>query len=159
MASHQLEALSWLVPRRAGLLADATGSGKTAVAAALIAHAFDLEGARRALWVTEANLIPQAVRELRRFLPTLQINRWPGRSGDQIRVVSVETLTRHVDLVLKFDADVGVLDDAAIKGEGPEPAAVARVMGATCRRLCLNATPVELDATEPGSTASASERI
>lgn len=148
LASHQREALAWLRDRPVALLADATGSGKTAVAAALIAYAFDVEGARRAVWVTEANLIPQALQELNRFLPTLQVNPWPGRSGDQVRVVSVETLTRHVELFLGFGADVGVVDDAAIKGGGPEPAAVTRVMGATRRRLCLTATPVELDATE-----------
>jgi SNF2 family DNA or RNA helicase len=148
LASHQETALRWAVQRPVALLADATGSGKTAVAAALIGYAFDCEGAKKALWVTEANLIEQAMRELRRFLPTLQVNRWPGQSSDQVRVVSVETLTRHVGLVQAFNADVGVIDDAAIKGEGLEPAALAQVMGRTARRLCLNATPVELDATE-----------
>lgn len=148
LASHQLEALTWLRDRPVALLADATGSGKTAVAAATLAYAFDMEGARRAVWVTEANLIPQAVGELRRFLPSIQTNRWPGRSGDHVRVVSVETLTRHVPRVLEFSADVGVVDDAAIKGQGPEPAAVTRVLSGTFRRLGLNATPVELDATE-----------
>jgi superfamily II DNA or RNA helicase len=148
LASHQIEALLWAQQTPVAVLADATGSGKTAVAAALIGYAFDHEGAKRALWITEANLIPQAVRELRRFLPGLQVNRWPGKAGDQIRVVSVETLTRHVGTVVRFDADVAVVDDAAIKGEGAEPAAVAQVMRETTRRLCLNATPVELDATE-----------
>ena len=48
LASHQLEALAWLRDRPVGLLADATGSGKTAVAAATIAYAFD-EGGRSGL--------------------------------------------------------------------------------------------------------------
>lgn len=148
LASHQLEALTWLRGRPVGLLADATGSGKTAVAAATIAYAFDEEGARRALWVTEASLVTQAVLELRRFLPSFQVDAWPGQAADHIKVISVETLTRHVERVLRFGPDVGVVDDAAVKGQGPEPAAVSRVMNGPFRRLGLNATPVELDATE-----------
>ncbi len=148
LASHQLQALAWLRERPVALIADPTGSGKTAVAAAAVAYAFDVEGARRAVWVTEAHLIPQAVRELHRFLPTVQVSPWPGRNGDHIKVLSVETLTGHVDRVLEFGADVGVVDDAPIKGEGPEPAAVSRVLSGAFRRLGLNATPVELDATE-----------
>ncbi len=62
--------------------------------------------------------------------------------------MSVETLTKHVDGVLCFSADVDVVDDASIKGHAPESAAVASVMAAASRRLGLNATPVELDGTE-----------
>ncbi len=37
LASHQLVALGWLRARRVALIADHTGSGKTAVAAAALA--------------------------------------------------------------------------------------------------------------------------
>ena len=93
-------------------------------------------------------MVAQAVRELRRFLPTLRVSPWPGRKADQIKVISLETLTRHVGKVHQFAAHIGVIDDASIKGEGPEPAAMMLVMREMNRRLGLNATPVELDATE-----------
>lgn len=149
LASHQLEALCWLRPRPVALLADATGSGKTAVAAACIGIALDEEGARRGLWVTEANLVGQAVRELKRFLPGRQTSRWPGGPSDVLRVVSVETLTRHLAAVLEWAPDVAVVDEASgVKGSGPEPEAVAAVLKGTRRSLGLTATPLELEATE-----------
>ena len=86
----------WLRDRPVALIADATGSGKTAVAAAAIADAFDHEGSERAVWVTEANLISQALRELRRFLPILRISGWPG----------VRTIRSHVRALLRVDVDV-----------------------------------------------------
>ena len=55
LASHQLDALQWLDDRPVALLADPTGSGKTAVACALMGHAFQVEGATRDMWVTEAH--------------------------------------------------------------------------------------------------------
>ena len=149
LAEHQQSALAWACDRPMALLADPPGSGKTAVACALIAHAFDVDGAVRGIWVTEAHLIPQTLRELRRFLPGLPSAAWTRRRGEPLTVVSYEMLTRRTQDLVEFDAQVIVLDEAsALKNHGPRADAAKLVIARAWQRFALTATPMEVDAME-----------
>ncbi len=149
LASHQLDALRWLDSRPVALLADPTGSGKTAVAGAVLGRAFEHDGATKGLWVTEAHLVPQTLRELRRFLPGLPCSAWAERREEPLAVVSYDMLARRVDQLIHFAADVIVLDEAsALKNAGRRADAARSVVDEAWRRLALTATPMEVDAME-----------
>ena len=149
LAAHQQSALAWACDRPMALLADPPGAGKTAVACALIAHAFDVDGAVRGTWVTEAHLIPQTLRELRRFLPGLPSAAWTERRGEPLTVISYDMLTRRTQDLVEFDAQAIVLDEAsALKNQGPRADAAKLVIARAWQRLALTATPMEVDAME-----------
>lgn len=150
LASHQLQALEWLCDDRpAAVLADPTGAGKTAVACDYLAHTFAVEGATRGVWVTEAHLVPQTLRELRRFLPRLPCAAWSEWRQGPLVVVSYDMVTRRTEQLVRFGAEVTVLDEAsALKNIGPRAEAAKRVIAQAWQRLALTATPMEVDAME-----------
>lgn len=150
LASHQQRALDWLCDDRpVAVLADPTGSGKTAVACAFIAHTFAVEGASRGLWVTEAHLIPQTLQELQRFLPGLPCAAWTDRRDEPVAVVSYDMLSRRTQQLVAFDGEVIVLDEAsALKNTGPRAEAAKMVIARAWQRVALTATPMEVDAME-----------
>lgn len=149
LASHQQQALEWVSERPIAVLADITGSGKTAVAGAAIGYGFDREGFTRALWVTEAHLITQTLRELRRFLPQLPCQSWTERTHEPVAVVSYDMLARRSSQLATFAAEMIVFDEAsALKNAGARAEAVRPLVTRAEQRLALTATPIEVDAME-----------
>ncbi|MER7071023.1 DEAD/DEAH box helicase [Terrabacter sp. NPDC000476] len=159
---HQRAGVQFLVSQPRALLADAVGLGKTAMAAALLAHAADagelLHPDRLpVLWVTTASLITQTIAELRKFIPSLQVAsltaspgqpRGPRRLPD-VLVTHHDMAHRRYSALSTMRPVVVIVDEAsATKGKGERFESIRDLCATASRAVALTATPQENDPTE-----------
>ncbi|MFI9561425.1 DEAD/DEAH box helicase [Nonomuraea endophytica] len=176
--SHQLRALSWLSDRSllgfGGCVADAPGTGKTAIAIAFHHHLQSRSPSLPTLLLCPATLMRQWADEFESFAPGTPVIRYHGgdRSlsmlrNDAVVITSYHTLAASVD-ELVTDRRWGLLiaDEAqTIKNSATGNAKFAREVN-SATRLALTGTPLEncveelwtiMDWTNPGLFATLSK--
>ncbi len=162
---HQRVGIAWLYMAGRGLLADATGSGKTAIAAGVLAmcrETGELGEHNRAVIICQASAVLQWERELRRFLPRLEVAAAIGSMTRQRRVqvylapweilvVSDRTFSSSknrdgdVELIRQFPVGMVIADDIdALRTHRTQTARAVKALAATASRAYdLHATPLQ----------------
>ena len=167
---HQRVGVLWLYARGTGLLADSVGSGKTAQVAGLLAlckETGELGEHSRAVIVCQASAVLQWQRELRRFLPLIQIAAVTGSMPRpkrveaylapwEVMVISDRTFASarnregDVELLAQFPVGTVVADDTdALRTHSTHTARSLKALAARAsRRIDVNAEPLQKRAME-----------
>lgn len=154
---HQRVGASWAYFKKRCLIADGTGTGKTATAALTIAMAKDaqeFEDGSRVVVVCRAAAVRQWVRELNRMLSGMESVAITGNAKQRLRiyssswdiaVLSKEMLLNDVDALDQFKIGFMIVDDVdSIRNQGNKQAsAIGRHTQRSERVLILNATPLQ----------------
>ncbi len=151
---YQEFGLAWLTTLgRLGLgacLADDMGLGKTIQLIAHLLSRSPRSGGRPSLVVCPTSVLGNWQRELRRFAPTLKVQRYHGLDRDDEAIADADVvlttyglLVRDQETLVEVAWDVVALDEAqAIKNPDSQRARAARRLRAR-HRVAMSGTPVE----------------
>jgi SNF2 family DNA or RNA helicase len=166
---HQRTGTAWLYAAGKGLLADSTGSGKTLIAAAVLAlckESGELGEHNRAVVICRAAAVLQWAGQLRRFLPDIQVAAAVGGSPTargrvysqpwEILVISDRTFSAtksrdgDVAVLAGFPVGIVIFDDLdALRHRTTRTAVAVRELAAGAPRVFgLHATPLQKKVTE-----------
>jgi SNF2 family DNA or RNA helicase len=154
---HQRVGIAWLYMRGKGLIADQVGSGKTPIAAGLLAlckQAGELEGGQRAVVVVRPSALGQWADELHRFLPDIPTVTATGSRRQRIDkylspwdilVTGYQMLVNDLDLLTNFPAGLLLVDDVdALRNPANRTAyAIKRLARPAPRVAVFTATPLQ----------------
>ena len=165
---HQRAGIAWMYLRygaRGGLLADPVGSGKTAQVAGVLAickQTGELSAGNRAVVVCQASAVLQWERELRRFLPAVEVSAVTGSMTRnrrvevylapwEILIVSDRTFSSSksrdgdVTLVNQFPVGIFIADDIdALRTHKTRTARACKALSAGApRKIDINAEPLQ----------------
>lgn len=162
---HQRIAIGWLYYARYGLLADTVGSGKTAVAAGvlaimaetgeLVADPVGREDEGRAVVICRAAAVPQWCRQLRRMIPGLEVISADGTANQRVEkyvsggwhvlVTSYQTLLNDRRALTRMGITTVIVDD--VDPLRHDETATARAVKAlarnTFRTYVMSGTPLQ----------------
>jgi superfamily II DNA or RNA helicase len=153
---YQKEGFSWLVflhsLNAGGILADDMGLGKTLQTIALLLWVKSKEKESKTLVVAPTSVVPNWVREIEKFAPTLKTITWQGpdrhalaseaQQADVI-VTSYALLRRDEEFLQSLNLTYSILDEAQhIKNPLSATSRAAKKLQSQ-RRLALTGTPIE----------------
>lgn len=155
---YQVSGISWLrflyESGVGGVLADDMGTGKTLHSICLLSHILVDKGSLRAIVVAPTSVVPNWVREFRKFSPSIVVHAWEGSKrfdherkmrAAHVVVTSYALLRRDEALWQRTEWDAAVLDEAQlIKNATSSTATAARRLRSSLR-LALTGTPYEND--------------
>jgi SNF2 family DNA or RNA helicase len=155
LRKHQRVGVAWLYTRGRGLIADQTGTGKTAQAAGLLA-AIKQNGEldeRRALVVCRPAALPQWQEQLHRFIPKLHTITATGTrrarvdtylTSWDVLIIGYQMLVGDVDKLLNFPLAALIVDDVdPLRNRANRTAQALKRIARRCERAAvLTATPM-----------------
>lgn len=154
---YQKAGFNWLVfihgLGSGGILADDMGLGKTLQTIALLLWAKSKSKKKRLhLVVAPTSVVPNWIREIEKFAPSMKAVAWQGSNRFDFRdelndadvmVTSYALLRRDEELLAELDLGYAILDEAQhIKNPLSQTARAAKRLKAD-RRLALTGTPIE----------------
>jgi SNF2 family DNA or RNA helicase len=156
LRKHQRVGVGWLYLRKYGLIADSVGTGKTAMAAGLLAlmkQAGELDG-RRALVVARAPAVQQWYQQLQRMLPLLTVTTASGTVSERIEkylqpwdvcLIGYQMLNNDLERLLNFNVRTTIVDDVdALRHSDNKAAYSIKRLARDCDRVViLTGTPLQ----------------
>lgn len=153
---HQRVGIGWQFMRGKGLIADQTGTGKTAQAAGLVAmlkQVGELDD-HQALIVCRPSVLHQWEAEMRRFLPKLDIATAAGDKRSRfgtynviwdVLIVGYQNLCGDLDAILTLPIRALVVDDVdPLRNSDNRTAKAINALAAKCERVTvMTATPIQ----------------
>jgi SNF2 family DNA or RNA helicase len=156
LRKHQRVGLAWLYMRGRGLIADSMGSGKTAIAAGLLAvlkQTGELDQ-QRAVVIVRPAVIRQWLAELARFVPRLRVVAATGTRPQRIEtylsawhvlVVGSQIFVRDLELMGRLPFSTLIVDDIdPLRHNGNQTAYAIKHAARRCSRVAVfTGTPLQ----------------